>query len=120
MKIQVKEVPEQQLPAGRHFVRITKVEEGITINGLEYFDCYFQSCYGICSKRFHVVDQCLPRIVSLFRACGIPVYSNDVLETFYLTGLSLEIENISRIIDGEIITEIVAFHYWRPEIVDED
>ena len=120
MKIQIKEVPEPQMPSGRHFVTISKVEEGITINGLEYFDCYFKSYYGICSKRFHIVDQCLPRVVSLFKACGIPVYSNDVLETFYLPGLTLEIENVSRIIDGEIITEIVAFHQWRPIILDED
>jgi hypothetical protein len=34
--------------------------------------------------------------------------------------MTLEIENIYRIIDGEISTEIVAFYPWRPSINDED
>jgi hypothetical protein len=120
MKILVKEVPEEQLPSGKHLVKIIKVEEGITINGVEYFDCFFKSYHGICSKRFFIVDHCLPLVISLFRACGLPVESNDILDTYYLYGMTLEIENIYRIIDGEISTEIVAFYPWRPSINDED
>ena len=119
MKIYIKEVPKAKLLAGKHIVDIEKIEEGSTINGLEYFDCFFKNGHGVCSSRFYNTENGLYRIVSLFRGCNIPVASEEYLLTSFLVGLTLQIENISTIVDGNYVIETVAFYPFRYIIADD-
>jgi hypothetical protein len=110
MKILITQWSKEQLPPGTHDVRIDKVEEGKTSNGIEYFECFFSGYFGYCSSRFYITEKSLNRVISLFKACLIRVYKDECLDTVYLQGKHLKIENVGKVIDGNYIIETVAFY----------
>lgn len=109
MKILITTEPKGRLQVGKHYVKIVRIDQGITNNGYEYFDCHFENNQGVCESRIYVTKRSMNRVISLFKACHLSAEINETVFTDDLIGKELRIENVISVREGDQFIETVAF-----------
>jgi hypothetical protein len=109
MIIYIKETPKDLLNEGKHDVTISQIWEGTAPSGSDYFEPLFQNEHGYVRGRLYNTEKSMPRIIEIFKACGLKTEQNSSIDTNSLIGkrLCIFIEKKER--EGKLFLDVVRY-----------